>query len=60
MLAQAKELHHQGDEFADKASLTEAINVYRDAVLLAPRGHRLVDWAITQNNNLREALATLG
>jgi tetratricopeptide (TPR) repeat protein len=49
-LAQANELNSQGDEFGDNAALVEAINVYRESLLLAPRAQRPLDWAMTQNN----------
>src|SRR5262249_723466 len=59
VLGPAGELYNQGDEFGDNASLAEAITVYRDALLLAPRAQRPLDWAATQNN-LGNALLTLG
>ena len=40
----------QGDEFGDNAALTEAIDVYRRCLALAPRPERPLDWARTQMN----------
>ena len=59
VLAQANELSSQGDEFGDNAALTDAIDVYGNGLLLAPRAQRPLDWAMTQNN-LGIALQTLG
>jgi tetratricopeptide (TPR) repeat protein len=59
MFAQASELYSQGNELGDNTALADAINVYRDTLLLAPRSQRAFDWAATQNS-LGIALATLG
>jgi tetratricopeptide (TPR) repeat protein len=59
VLAQAEELLSQGDELGDNPALAEAINVYRESLLLAPRSERPLDWATTQND-LGIALRTLG
>jgi tetratricopeptide (TPR) repeat protein len=59
LLAQARELFKQGDEFGDNGALTEAIDVYRRCLALAPRSERPLDWATTQMN-LGNALATVG
>jgi tetratricopeptide (TPR) repeat protein len=56
---QAGALFSQGDEFADNGALSEAIDVYRQALALAPRDRRPLDWAATQNN-LGNALCKLG
>jgi tetratricopeptide (TPR) repeat protein len=56
---QAGALFSQGDEFADNGALSEAIDVYRQALALAPRDRRPDDWAMTQNN-LGNALCRLG
>jgi tetratricopeptide (TPR) repeat protein len=58
-LAQAFELFSQGSEFGDNVVLSEAIGVYRDGLLLAPRVKHPLDWAKTQDN-LGNALAVLG
>jgi tetratricopeptide (TPR) repeat protein len=50
LLAQARELFKQGDEFGDNGALTEAIDVYRRCLALAPRSERPLDWATTQMN----------
>jgi tetratricopeptide (TPR) repeat protein len=57
--AQANEWRSQGDEFGDNAALAEAIKVYRESLLLAPRAQQPFDWATTQDN-LGVALWTLG
>jgi tetratricopeptide (TPR) repeat protein len=59
LLAQAGELYKQGDEFGDNAALTEAIDIYRRCLALAPRSERPLDWARTQAN-LGNALLRLG
>ncbi|MGC2224530.1 MAG: tetratricopeptide repeat protein [Methylocella sp.] len=59
LLDQAGELYKQGEEFGDNAALTEAIDVYRRCLALAPRSDRPLDWAATQNN-LGNALRKLG
>jgi tetratricopeptide (TPR) repeat protein len=59
LLDQAAELYKQGDEFGDNAALTDAIDLYRRALALAPRPERPLDWAVTQNN-LGNALFVLG
>jgi tetratricopeptide (TPR) repeat protein len=58
-IAQAGELFSQGDELGDNDALAEAINVYRDSLLLALSAQRPLAWAATQNN-LGNALARLG
>ncbi len=56
---QAIELYAQGDEFADNASLTEGIALYKSLLGSISRPDLPSDWAATQNN-LGTALWTLG
>jgi tetratricopeptide (TPR) repeat protein len=59
LLAQAGVLYQQGQEFGENPPLAEAINVYRDSLLLTPPAQRPEDWAATQNT-LGVTLQTLG
>jgi tetratricopeptide (TPR) repeat protein len=59
VLTQAEELARLGYEFGDNAALAEAIDVYANALLLAPRAQRPLDWASTQHD-LGIALGRLG
>jgi tetratricopeptide (TPR) repeat protein len=59
LLDQAGELSKQGDEFGDNAALTDAVDLSRRDLALAPRAERPLDWAATQDN-LGNALARLG
>jgi uncharacterized caspase-like protein len=58
-LDQANNLDTLGEEFGDNAALTEAIDIYRKALALAPRERRPLDWAATQDG-LGVALRSLG
>lgn len=59
-LQRATALQELGRDFGDHSALLEAISLYRNTVLpLAPRGVRPLDWGMTQNN-LGNALETLG
>ena len=59
-LRRASTLYALGREFGDNAALEESIAVHRgDALPLAPRTDRPLDWARTQNN-LGNALFNLG
>ncbi|MEO9191029.1 MAG: hypothetical protein ABI224_13685, partial [Acetobacteraceae bacterium] len=60
ILASARALGDLGCEFGDNAALVQAIELYRNEALpRAPRTQRAKDWAMTQNN-LGNALQTLG
>ena len=59
LLEKASALGDQGREFGDNAALCDAIDVYRSALILAPRDRVPLDWAATQTN-LGTALLTLG
>jgi tetratricopeptide (TPR) repeat protein len=59
LVDQADELYRQGEEFGDNDALTDAIDVYRRCVALAPRPERPLDWAMTQRY-LGNALGVLG
>jgi tetratricopeptide (TPR) repeat protein len=56
---QAAALYKRGEEFGDNAALSEAIDVCRRCLALAPRSDRPLDWARTQND-LGNALVILG
>jgi uncharacterized caspase-like protein/exonuclease VII small subunit len=57
---QAELLQLQGDEFGEKAALTDALDVNRRALALAPRADRPDDWALTQHQsgNILEVLGS--
>ncbi len=56
----ANALYRNGREFGDPAALRAAVTIFQDEALpRAPRATRPLDWAMTQNN-LGNALATLG
>ncbi len=59
LIRQAGALYRQGYEFGNSAALSEAINVFRRSLALAPRSERPLEWAGTQNN-LGLALTRLG
>jgi tetratricopeptide (TPR) repeat protein len=59
LMAQARELYNQGNEFSNNPALVESIAIYRKCLLLAPRALRSLDWARAQVG-LGSALRVLG
>ncbi len=59
LLARARELYAQGDEFGDNAALVEAVAAYRGVLMEISQERAPLLWAMTQNN-LGNALFALG
>ena len=59
LMGQGGALVAHGQSFGDSGALTEAIAIYKRALVLRPRSITPLDWAATQNG-LGNALRTLG